>query len=427
MKAARRVRRRASGNGPFEAPRPAPILRPILQKGRIGFRRKSYADMVILNTKDTTHKGVVRRAETERHAMHALRNRHERRRAGGDGGDAIRQVYCRQGEGARLVWWERVGLGPECAVVGFHNHVVARTAPDVGAVERDFAEGRIEDVFGQREAGRATPERAHDLHTFLNRRAERGGAADELGLVEIIRPHAHPHEALAERLHCLHVVIDAAQQHGLVAHRHTGLQKPVDGLSGVGGEFVGVVEVGVDPEGMIATEEVAQGVVDAVRQLHRHPRAEPDDLNVRNRTQAAQQPVQVFFIKGERVAAGQEHVADLGVGSEVVEGVLEFAFFHEERRVADHAFAKAVAAVDGALRRHTKRHAVAVVVDQVFDGRVRLFLQRIGHADDVGRHLAHPRDDLPPDRAVGVVRVHQRGIVWGDIPPKYIFGRLDSR
>ncbi len=42
VKAARRVRGRASGNGPFEAPRPAPILLPLLSHTQIRSNRRIF-------------------------------------------------------------------------------------------------------------------------------------------------------------------------------------------------------------------------------------------------------------------------------------------------------------------------------------------------------------------------------------------------
>src|SRR5690606_36192632 len=55
------------------------------------------------------------------------------------------------------------------------------------------------------------------------------------------------------------------------------------------------------------------------------------------------------------------------------------------------------------------------------------FLQRIDHPDDVRLQLTHPRNDLTPDGTLGVVGIHQRGVIGRDIPPEYVARRLDRR
>ena len=253
-----------------------------------------------------------------------------------------------------------------------------------------------------------------------------GRPADELGLVDVVRPHPHRDEPLDERLHRGEVVVDAAHQHRLVADGHAGLGELRAGLGRLGRELLRVVEVGVQPDRVVRPQQVAQIVRHAERERHRQPRTEPDDLDVWDRAEFAEQPAEVGLVEDERVAAGQQHVTDLGVRREVVDGLLQFVLPHHEVGVADHPLAEAVAAVDRALGRDAEGHAVAVVMDEIFHRRVPDLVQRVHDADDVGRHLAHPRDDLPPDGTVGIVGVHQARVVRRDVPAEHVGRGLDG-
>src|SRR2546422_3672987 len=53
-----------------------------------------------------------------------------------------------------------------------------------------------------------------------------------------------------------------------------------------GCELVGVIEVGVDVERMVLLQDAAQLGRDPLREMTRHPAADPDDLEVRDGPQA---------------------------------------------------------------------------------------------------------------------------------------------
>ncbi len=181
-----------------------------------------------------------------------------------------------------------------------------------------------------------------------------------------------------------------------------------------------VVEVGVQPDRMVLFQHGAQRGRDALRQHHRQPAPDADDLDVRDRAERAEQPVEVVVGEDERVAAGEQHVADGGRAGDVGDAGAEVVLAHHEVGIAHHALAQAVAAVDGALARDAKGDFVGVVVDEVFDRAVAHLVQRIGDAHDVGRHLAGVRHHLPAHRARRVRGVHERGVVRRDGPPKHV-------
>ena len=111
-------------------------------------------------------------------------------------------------------------------------------------------------------------------------------------------------------------------------------------------------------------QHVAQLVGDPHGHEDRHAAADADDLDVRDLAQAAEQLFQQLGRQGERVAAGEEHIAHLGGALEVIDLHLEIGAREGGARVADDARAGAVAAVGGALGGDQHQHPVGVAVHQ---------------------------------------------------------------
>ena len=165
---------------------------------------------------------------------------------------------------------------------------------------------------------------------------------------------------------------------------------------------------------------------DALWQLDRHAGSDSDDVHMFDGPELGQQPVDVGIAQGEGIAAGQKDIPDFGVGGNVSDCLAQFLLAHHEVGLAHHALAQTIAAVDGALTRHTESHPVLVVVDQVLDGRVGHFLQWIFHAYEVRFQFAGQRDDLPAHRARRIIRIHQRCVVGRDGPLENAFGAFNA-
>ena len=71
--------------------------------------------------------------------------------------------------------------------------------------------------------------------------------------------------------------------------------------------------------GWYFAEHLAQLVVDALGQEHRHAGADPDDLDVRDLAEAAHDPLEQLRREGQPVPAGDQHVADLRRAAQVLE------------------------------------------------------------------------------------------------------------
>ena len=83
--------------------------------------------------------------------------------------------------------------------------------------------------------------------------------------------------------------------------------------------------------------------------------------------------------------------------------------------VAHDARPRAVPAVRGALGRDQHQDPVGVAVDEARDGRVAVLGERVLHHRGEGLVLPRARDDLPADRVVRVLRVHQADEVRRDV------------
>ena len=101
--------------------------------------------------------------------------------------------------------------------------------------------------------------------------------------------------------------------------RQAGLGQLVDRPRDLGRDLVRVVEVEVDPQRVVLLEHLAQLVVEPLRQEDRHARADPDDLDVRDLAEAAQDRFEQLRGERQAVAAGDQDVADLRRPAQVVE------------------------------------------------------------------------------------------------------------
>ena len=75
--------------------------------------------------------------------------------------------------------------------------------------------------------------------------------------------------------------------------------------------------------GWYLPQHAAQLRRDPLRQHGRHLGADADELDVRDRPQLAQDPVEPLVAQGQRIAAGEQHVADRRRAADVVERLFQ--------------------------------------------------------------------------------------------------------
>ena len=261
-----------------------------------------------------------------------------------------------------------------------------------------------------------------DLEPLADRRPEVAGALDQVALVQVVGADPVLDQLVDEVALDVHAVVDAGQEHGLVAHRQAGLGQPVDGTRDLGRDLVRVVEVEVDPQRVVLLEHLAQLVVDPLGQEDRHARADPDDLDVGDLAQAAEDRLEELRGERQAVTAGDQHVADLRRPAQVLELCLVVLAVEVLGRVADDPAPRAVAAVARALGRDEHQDAVRVAVDEAGHRGVAVLGERVLHHRGEGLLLAPERDDLAADRVVRVVGVDQADEVRRDVDPELVRG-----
>ena len=110
------------------------------------------------------------------------------------------------------------------------------------------------------------------------------------------------------------------------------------------------------------------------------------------------------------------------VGVDFLEVGLEFLIADP----ADHAAARAVAAVAGAAVGDEEEDTVGVAVDQAGHRHMSVLAARVGHFTGGDDRFAGQRDDLAADRAVGVIRLDKVEVVRGDTEGEFVGGEEEA-
>ena len=98
----------------------------------------------------------------------------------------------------------------------------------------------------------------NDLDTFGDRGAQVRRAVDQVALIEVIRAHPAHQQFVHERFHRLDVIIDAGEQHALVAERDSGIRQPFECFFHFNRELARMVHVHAHPERMMFGQNRAQ-------------------------------------------------------------------------------------------------------------------------------------------------------------------------
>ena len=150
--------------------------------------------------------------------------------------------------------------------------------------------------------------------------------------------------------------------------------------------------MGVEPDGVILLEHIAQLRRNALRADDGGAGAETDDLYVRDRAQALDDVLQIVIGDHQAVAAGEEDVADLGMRGDVIDALVDLRHRHLAVILAGKAAARAVTTVHGALVGDEQQHAVGIAVRQTGGGGVGVLVQGVGVLI-VGAGLCRPRSE----------------------------------
>ncbi len=132
--------------------------------------------------------------------------------------------------------------------------------------------------------------------------------------------------------------------------------------------------------------------------------------------QATEQIVEALIRQRQRIAAGDQHVADLGMRGDVVERLLPLRAAEGivAAWLADHARARAVAAIGRAEAGGQKQHAVRVAMHEAGHRGVAVLAERIVGLAGRLQIFGADRNVRSPQRLRRVVAAHQARIIRRD-------------
>src|ERR1700722_15378388 len=243
----------------------------------------------------------------------------------------------------------RIGIAINLALEIAQQEIIAIAADDRIRRDQDLsaAAGRVDAEARRRIAGGMSAQCADDLDSRLDAGAKMAGAADRITLIEVVRLHPAGEQSVHEGLHHRRIIVDAFEKHRLAAERNAGIGKPRGRLRDFGGQLPGMREMNAHPEWMMLLQHLCQALGDPLRQDRGYLGADAQELDVLDRAQPSEQPVELVVADTERIASGQQHVAYLGMRFEIGERLLPLAGrkLVFAAGIADEPRARAVAAI----------------------------------------------------------------------------------
>jgi len=118
--------------------------------------------------------------------------------------------------------------------------------------------------------------------------------------------------------------------------------------------------------------------------------------------------------KHQRIAAGEQHVADLRGALEVLESGLPLGFEMLFAHPGHHPRTRAIPAVRGTAVSHQEQHPVGIAVDQPGHRHVAVLATWIGVLLRRVPAFLDARDDLAADRTIRIIAVNQIEKMRGD-------------
>ena len=180
-----------------------------------------------------------------------------------------------------------------------------------------------------------------------------------------------------------------------------------------GAAFVRMGEVQAHPQGMVLPQHAAQFPGDPLGEHGGHFRADSDELDMRNRTQVREDPVELVVAHEERIAAGNQHVADFRMVAEILESLRQAGLVGDDVALAHDPRTGAIAAIAGAEIEGQEQHAVRIAMDHSGGSAVVILAQRVGRFAPGLRKFTGGGDDRPPQGLLGIVRRNQAHVVGG--------------
>ena len=168
-----------------------------------------------------------------------------------------------------------------------------------------------------------------------------------------------------------------------------------------------MIDVDAHPERMVLLKHLAELRRDALRQKDGHPCADSDKLNVRNGPDTTQKFFKFVVRKNQGIPTGKKHVTHLGVLLEVRESLVEIRVQLLFAGAAHYSASGAITTIRSATVRYQEEDSVRVPMNQPRHRHMAILPTRIRHFPRCGIPFLHSRDNLSPNRTLGVLHIDQ--------------------
>ena len=317
---------------------------------------------------------------------------------------------------AVFVVFTRLGVGGDNAFEIAKDNLVGALRDDIGRHNGSFATaaGGVDHKGGNGIAAGVSAEVLDDFDTLADGGTEMLKTHREVALINVVGTYTVLDQFVHEFLHYMHTVVHATEQHGLVAEGDAGVSQFGNSGLSLGGHLVGMVEMSVEPDGVILLEHVAEVVGDALGANDGSAAADADNLYVRDGAEAGDDVLKFLVADHKSVATAEEDVAHLGGFLDVLETLFDTVLGRLVIFLSSKTTACAVTAVHGAHVGDEEKHTVGIAVGETGSGRILVLVQGVVEVGGSNVALSTLRDALATNGIVRVVGINEAEIIRGD-------------
>ena len=276
------------------------------------------------------------------------------------------------------------------------------------------AAGSIHNEGGDAVAAGVAAQTLDYLNTLADGGTEMGETHGKVAHIDVIGTHTDLNEPLYQLFHDMYAVIDACKEYALVAEGDTCVCEHLAGTLAFLGDLIGMVEMGIQPNGMIFLEHCAELGSDPLRHDDGGTGTDADYLNMGDLAELADDVFKDVVILHESVAAGKQDIAYFGVIADIFDAAVYLLHGHRTVMLACKSPARAVAAIHGALVGYEEQNPVGITVSKTRDGGIGILMQRIELILGSLIELCRGGDALTADGIIGIVRIDEGEVIGGD-------------
>lgn len=310
----------------------------------------------------------------------------------------------------------RLGIGRDNALEIPEDRLSGSLTDDVVGHNGGFAAaaGCVNNKGGNAIAAGVAAQTLDDFDTLAYGGAEMGQTHGKIANIDVVRTNADANEILNKLFHHMYAVVDACKQNTLVAEGNACVCKHLTCALALFGDFIGMVEMRVQPNGMVLFEHCAKLRGDPLRHDNRGSAAETDDFNMGHFAQLADDVFKLFVALHECVAAGKKNIANFGMIADIVETFLDLAIGNGGIMLPRKPAAGAVTAVHGALVGDKEQDPVRITMSQTGHGGIRVLMKGVKLVLGSLIKLCRGRNALTTNGIIGIVRVDEGEIIGSD-------------